>query len=72
MGAAEARLTGRANLARMVATGTLWEIQDQTEVTRAADQSEGGKIVGVDPSVITARRCSRAPKVYRFTTPDLY
>ena len=72
MGAAEARLTGRANLARMVAIGTLGKYKDQTKVIRAADQSEGGKIVGVDPSVITARRCSRAPKAYGFTTPDLY
>ncbi len=32
-----------------------------TESARTADQSEGGKTVGVDPTIITARECFSKP-----------
>ncbi len=57
LGAAEARTAGCTDLAGVVicnehpvSMGTVTEY-----MYRAAEQSEGGKSVGVDPSVITAR-----------------
>lgn len=57
LGAAEARTAGCTDLAgvvicndHLVSIGTVTEF-----MYRAAEQSEGGKSVGVDPSVITAR-----------------
>lgn len=40
----------------MVQLGHYANHPSKTESSRAADQSEGGKRVGVDPTVITARR----------------
>lgn len=51
-------------MARMVNTQSCRRKLYETERTfRTAEQAEGGKVVGVDPSVITAGACSRARQV---------